>query len=100
MHDLKEYDPEKIYLFGSYARGDARDDSDIDLLIVKDTEERPLSRIDDVTSILYPKNKVLTERFDWAIDPVVITSKELSNRNKNFFYKNILKEGKLLYERR
>lgn len=30
-------DPEQIILFGSYARGDAGPDSDIDLLVVKDT---------------------------------------------------------------
>lgn len=29
----KEYDIDSIYLFGSYARGDANDDSDIDMLI-------------------------------------------------------------------
>ena len=31
--------PDKIFLFGSYATGQANDDSDIDLLIVKDTVE-------------------------------------------------------------
>lgn len=32
-------DPEQIILFGSYARGDAGPDSDLDLLVVKDTVE-------------------------------------------------------------
>ncbi len=32
----KVSDPEQIILFGSYARGDAGPDSDLDLLIVKD----------------------------------------------------------------
>ena len=32
---VQEIDPEQIYLFGSRARGDARPDSDVDLLIVE-----------------------------------------------------------------
>lgn len=32
-------DPEQIILFGSYARGEAGPDSDVDLLVVKDTAE-------------------------------------------------------------
>jgi predicted nucleotidyltransferase len=35
---VRQLDPEKIILFGSYARGDARDDSDVDLLVVAETE--------------------------------------------------------------
>jgi predicted nucleotidyltransferase len=34
------YQPEKIYLFGSYANGTPNADSDIDLFIVKDTTEQ------------------------------------------------------------
>ena len=39
------YQPEMIYLFGSYARGTATDDSDLDLMvIVRDSNERPIRR--------------------------------------------------------
>ena len=38
---VREVDPETIILFGSRARGDARPDSDIDLLVV---EHEPFSR--------------------------------------------------------
>lgn len=31
---VERFDPERIILFGSHARGDARPDSDVDLLIV------------------------------------------------------------------
>ena len=37
---VEGYQPEKIYLFGSYANGTATDDSDIDLFVVKNTTER------------------------------------------------------------
>lgn len=42
---VSDYQPERIILFGSHARGDAGPDSDVDLLIVKDTPERPLDRM-------------------------------------------------------
>jgi predicted nucleotidyltransferase len=37
-------DPERVILFGSRARGDARPDSDIDLLIVQETDDPPARR--------------------------------------------------------
>ena len=35
----KNYDPDKIILFGSYATGTANDDSDLDFIIVKNTDK-------------------------------------------------------------
>ena len=32
-------DPEKVILFGSYARGDATEDSDVDLLVIMDHDK-------------------------------------------------------------
>jgi len=39
-----EYQPKKIILFGSYAYGEPNEDSDIDLLIIKNTDKRPIDR--------------------------------------------------------
>ena len=36
---VKAVDPDRIILFGSWARGDARPDSDVDLLIIKDSDQ-------------------------------------------------------------
>jgi len=41
---IKEFNPEKIILFGSYAYGKPTMDSDIDLMIVMDTDEKPHKR--------------------------------------------------------
>jgi hypothetical protein len=38
----------KVLLFGSLARGDARDHSDIDMIVVKDTQLRFLDRLDEL----------------------------------------------------
>ena len=41
---VSAYDPDAIILFGSKATGKASPTSDIDLLVMKDTEERPIDR--------------------------------------------------------
>ena len=41
---IKRFNPEKIILFGSYAYGKPTMDSDIDLMIVMDTDEKPHKR--------------------------------------------------------
>ena len=38
---VQGYDPDRIILFGSHAIGTSREDSDIDLLVVKDEVDRP-----------------------------------------------------------
>jgi len=45
---VDQFHPQAVYLFGSYAYGEPTQDSDVDLLVVKDIEKSPLS---DATSI-------------------------------------------------
>jgi predicted nucleotidyltransferase len=49
---IKDYDPEKIILFGSRVEGKDNEGSDIDLLVVKETEKRPLDRRIEVETLL------------------------------------------------
>lgn len=64
---VREVDPDEIYFFGSHARGEARADSDLDLLIVEsqafaDGQERwrHLSRIREALSeVPFPKDLLL-----------------------------------------
>jgi predicted nucleotidyltransferase len=49
----REYKPQKIILFGSYAYGRANPDSDIDLLIIKDTDVRVVDRFVEVKRLIY-----------------------------------------------
>ena len=46
------YAPQRAILFGSYAYGDPTPDSDIDLLIIKDTDKRPSERWMEVDWLL------------------------------------------------
>jgi predicted nucleotidyltransferase len=49
---LKNYDPEKIILFGSYARGDADEYSDYDIIVIKSTDKPFLERLQDMVPYL------------------------------------------------
>jgi predicted nucleotidyltransferase len=39
---VERFDPQKVILFGSYASGRPTKDSDVDLLVVMDTDEEPI----------------------------------------------------------
>ena len=45
MQDLAAYGPEKVILFGSAARGDVDEYSDIDLIVIKETDKRFVQRL-------------------------------------------------------
>ncbi len=90
---VREIQPEKIILYGSYARGDYHKDSDLDLFIVKDGEEssRMLERKVD---------RLLDGRL-FSLDVRVRKSEEVAwnFRAQNPFYlHHIFKQGKILYE--
>ena len=86
------YEPERIYLFGSVARGDAGPDSDFDLLIVV-ADDAPPDR----------RGSALAYRSLWgagtAVDAVVCTNQWFSARThlKASLPGTVLREGKLLY---
>ena len=84
------FHPERIILFGSYAYGTPRPDSDVDLLVVMDT---PLSEIQQEIAIW----KVIKKNF--ALDLLVRTSANFMRRISmgDFFLKEIVENGKVLY---
>ncbi|OQZ00859.1 MAG: hypothetical protein B6D35_05095 [Candidatus Brocadia sp. UTAMX2] len=71
----EEYQPEKIVLFGSYAYGKPSKDSDIDLLIIKESNKRRIDRFCEV-------RKILRDIKGISIQPVVLTKDELNKRIK------------------
>jgi len=94
---VKEVNPTRIVLFGSQARGDARDDSDFDLLIiVGDDEEIDENRFAILTS-LYGK---LSE-IPYAKDLLLASEKEVADwqPSLNHPYGRAMREGKIIYER-
>lgn len=79
----------KAILFGSQARGTARDNSDWDILIILDKEELLPSDYDNVTYPLVMQGWELGKE----INPVMFSAKEWQNYKNSLFYKNVEKEG-------
>jgi HEPN domain-containing protein/predicted nucleotidyltransferase len=88
------YKPDRIILYGSHARGMAGEDSDIDILIVKETDERPAKRRMEV-------EKFLADR-ELPIDITVYTPQEIRYLFSigSPFISEIIKEGKVVYMRK
>jgi len=88
----KEYCPNKIILFGSYAYGKPEDESDIDLFIIKDTPKKRAERFCEV-------RKILRDIPNVSIQPVVFTKDELDSRLKikDDFILEIIEKGEVLY---
>ena len=87
------YRPEKIFLFGSFAYGKPNRDSDIDLLIIKNTKKRPIDRRIMARSLIYD----LREGFPFSF--LVITPKEVNKRLErgDQFLQEIISRGEVLY---
>jgi predicted nucleotidyltransferase len=84
--------PRRIILFGSRARGDARDDSDVDLLVIADTELPP-----DERSFL--ANKAVRD-FGLPTDILVVTPGELELLRTwmSSIVAVALREGRVIHE--
>lgn len=80
----------KVILFGSQARGDAREDSDIDVIILLDKERITYQDKIDITNPLFD----LEEEEKVMICPLVYTMNEWYGRPvKSPFYMNVLNDG-------
>jgi len=90
---LKGYKPKKVILFGSYAYGEPTEDSDIDLLIIKNTDKRPIDRWVEVKKLLRDISRTV------PVSPLVYTEKEIEQRLaiKDFFIEEIFEKGDILY---
>ncbi|MFH1442255.1 MAG: nucleotidyltransferase domain-containing protein [Candidatus Omnitrophota bacterium] len=88
----KEYQPEKIILFGSQVYGHPTKDSDIDLFIIKESNKRRIERFCEVRKIIRDIKGV-------SVQPIVFTKKELNRRLAigDEFIKEIIGKGEVLY---
>lgn len=87
IHTLvKVFKIERIILFGSYARGDYHENSDIDLIIVGNFEERFFDRIGNILDLV---------PYNLNIEPLVYTKNEFQkmSENGNPFILNAISEG-------
>ncbi|PIP48902.1 MAG: hypothetical protein COX14_02140 [Chloroflexi bacterium CG23_combo_of_CG06-09_8_20_14_all_45_10] len=91
-----KYNPEKIILYGSFAYGVPDENSDIDLLIIKETSKRPLDRMASVHRIVDIRDSSYP-----ALLPIVLTPDEIKQRLEvgDQFIEGILARGEALYAR-
>ena len=89
---VEKFEPQKIILFGSYARGNPRRESDVDLLVVMNTtnENKQSLEIRRHLGVMF------------GLDLIVYTPKHLKERLKmnDWFLRDVLKEGKVIYDDR
>lgn len=90
---VAEFRPEKVILFGSYAYGKPNIDSDVDMLIVAESTERPPQRATRAYRVVHGKT--------FPMDIIVRTPQELAHRLAigDFFMREIVECGRVLYAR-
>ena len=85
--------PDQIILFGSYARGDYKEKSDIDLLIIK----KNLRNEREINNILY--KAFFENKINIPIDIISIDYNKYMKLNNEigYIYKTIKEQGKIIY---
>ena len=87
----REFNPDRIILFGSYAYGHPGNDSDVDILVVLPFKGKPVRKAIEI------RNKV---NAGVPLDLIVRTPEQLNDRvaQNDWFIREILERGHTLYE--
>lgn len=88
---VSRFRPQKIILFGSYAYGIPRPESDVDLLVVMETDKRETQQAVEVLKSI---------EYNFGLDLIVITPGRLAQRLEmgDWFLKEITRRGIVVYE--
>lgn len=86
------FSPEKIILFGSWARGQAYAGSDVDMLVVLDHTGRNVDKAFEIEDAIDPR---------FALDLMVRTPTDIQRRiaMNDYFIREIVEQGQVLYDR-
>lgn len=88
----REFHPERVVLFGSYARGEATEDSDVDILVIMDHDKS--RNVDQAIAIRLQRDA------SFPMDLLVKRPSEVAKRSamNDTFIRSILESGEVLYE--
>jgi predicted nucleotidyltransferase len=88
---VEKFHPQKIILFGSYARGNFRPESDVDMLVVMETLLKPVRQEIEISRHL---------DYEFGLDLLVYTPSVLKERLAlgDSFLREIIRDGKTVYE--
>ena len=91
---VRDFSPKMIVLFGSVARGTADGDSDMDLMVVMDTDDKHTRQSSDVQMALW-RRKIVVDA-----DIIVVTPEEYEENkgNEHSFIHEIVSTGKIVFE--
>ena len=73
----KKYEVHAVYLFGSYAKGTQREDSDIDIAVI--TDDIKTDKFDEEVNLMQLRNDI-----DYRIEPHIITISDYENDETPF----------------
>jgi predicted nucleotidyltransferase len=98
---LKPSDPYKIILFGSYAKGNPNENSDIDLMIILDNNHVSKTYKERLEKKVFIRNLVLEINRKMSLDILVYSKEELNllKKHGNYFIDEIERTGKIIYEK-
>ena len=90
---VRHYQPERIILFGSLAQDRVHEDSDIDLVVVAESDKGFLDRLEEAYVLLDPRE---------SLDLFIYTPQEFQRllHERPFVREEVLQKGKVLYERK
>lgn len=93
---VAKYKPERITLFGSYGTGTRNENSDIDLVIIKETKMRFVDRVVELMQLIRGQFGL-----EYPVEPLVYTPEEWKYARKinSIFTRTVLSEGIVLYEK-
>ena len=89
---IRRYRPKRIIVFGSFGRGDIHQGSDLDLVIIKNTKQKFLKRMDRILDLC---------NGEIAVEPLIYSEAEFERmlEEGNDFLETVVSEGKVVYER-
>jgi predicted nucleotidyltransferase len=98
---LKQSDPYRIILFGSYAKGNPDENSDIDIMVILDNDDVSKTYQERQAKKLYINRLVREINYKIALDILVYSKEEykIVKNTGNYFIDEIERTGKIVYEK-